>query len=331
MTPPFVSVRFFVGVFAGFLATAMASVAVLIGQLGAPTASTHWAAGIWGVKRDIAAQMTGPRLLLLGGSATLCGLNAQQLEDDLGISTVNLGTYAGLGPSYMLDQLKTIARPGDTALLTFEYEIYSWTIPGVQPWVDPALTDYLMARDPDYLRQLPWRSQWDLIRLVDTRRLWLGWLHKLGWAPTVREDPHYNVYMIDGRGSMTGLAAADRKQRHYGFSQLPPAGTRPLAPSSSIQNSISSFCAWAVANDIRVIATYPPISEESVEDPVALAEVGAAIRQLFADRNVPVIGSATSFQRPLSQFFDSYYHLTTEATAEHTTVVADLLRPLLAP
>lgn len=66
----------------------------------------------------------GPRIIIFGGSASVFGLDAELMEQKLGIQTINFATHAGLGLDFQLSRIKRFAKKGDTALLVLELEAY---------------------------------------------------------------------------------------------------------------------------------------------------------------------------------------------------------------
>jgi len=86
-------------------------------NLGVRSNSSQWAFDINEKKMRLAAQTGSPKLLLVGGSATLFGVSAREIQNQTGFRTINLGTHASLGTSYILYLAQEAAKPGDTVLL----------------------------------------------------------------------------------------------------------------------------------------------------------------------------------------------------------------------
>src|SRR5689334_19595590 len=140
--------RFFVAMAAALVGALGLNGALVYWQLGVPTRSTVWAYEINQKKLARAASIQKPKLLLVGGSATLFGVQAELIEKTLHYPTVNLGTHASLGLPYMCHLTKQAAKPGDTVVLAFEYNTYNFGL--VRR--DAVFVDYLLARDPAYFQ-----------------------------------------------------------------------------------------------------------------------------------------------------------------------------------
>lgn len=62
-----------------------------------------------------------PRLVFIGGSNLIFGIDSKRIEDSLKIPVVNMGLHAGLGLGYMLNEAIDNLKPGDIVLLSPEY------------------------------------------------------------------------------------------------------------------------------------------------------------------------------------------------------------------
>lgn len=62
-----------------------------------------------------------PRLVFIGGSNLIFGIDSKRIEDSLKIPVVNMGLHAGLGLGYMLNEAIDNLKPGDIVLLSTEY------------------------------------------------------------------------------------------------------------------------------------------------------------------------------------------------------------------
>jgi hypothetical protein len=81
--------------------------------------------GAWYDKKgQIADSIQAKKIIFAGGSNVQYGIRAGLVQEKLGIPTVNFGTHAALPLSYILEQVKKIAKPGDIIVLIPEYEYY---------------------------------------------------------------------------------------------------------------------------------------------------------------------------------------------------------------
>jgi hypothetical protein len=104
----------------------------------------------------------------------------------------------------------------------------------------------------------------------------------------------------------------------YGLAPGPPA--RPL---------IAAFCAWAQTNHVRVLATFPALSDQPEYHLPASKKTAEDIRNLYTSLGVQVVGDYTDPLRPADEFFDTHYHLIEEAAVARSRQLAEQLKPFL--
>ncbi len=322
--------NFFAGLLAGFLLALGLTAGAFYVNLGSHTILSRWAFDITRKKRLLVEQTSPPRLLLVGGSATLFGLSAREIERQTGWRTINLATHAALGPTYLLREARRSAKPGDTVLLTLEYELY--TFGKISPRrTDAILLDYIVARDPAFFRELTLREQWNVFMLTSNDRLLQGIKNRFRPEPPQWNMEIYNLQCLNEWGDQTGHTEAARAKstdtRGNGLSVL-ASGLPPRPDGFPI---IAAFCAWARTNNIRVLATYPNLLEQPQYHTPAARESIRKITSFFAHLDVPVVGEYTEPILPAEKFFDTVYHLTEDAALARTRLLAGELKPYLLP
>jgi hypothetical protein len=65
-----------------------------------------------------------PRIILIGGSNVSFGIDAELMQQRLGIPVINDGLHAGLGIA-PLRELQEYIRPGDVIIISLEYQLFS--------------------------------------------------------------------------------------------------------------------------------------------------------------------------------------------------------------
>jgi hypothetical protein len=68
-----------------------------------------------------------PRFIFVGGSNLAFGIDSKMIEDEIGISTVNMGLSAGLGLRYNLFEVRPYIKKGDIIVIAPEYEHFFGT------------------------------------------------------------------------------------------------------------------------------------------------------------------------------------------------------------
>jgi hypothetical protein len=298
-------------------------------QVGVPTPSSQWAFEINQRKAEIARRSPRPALFLVGGSATLFGDNAAVIERETGVPTVNLGTHAALGPAYILHLVRQVVRPRDTVLLTIEYELLDWSGTYKNAWAEPLLLDYLIARDPAYLRGLPLKDQLEIAFRLPFRRIKVGlkgWWHRF---PIGEPGSLYDARFLDDRGDQTGHKAALRTVNSPHILKPISPLVKGLSACPSGMDDVRRFCQWASTNGVRVLATPPPLAEHPAYMTETAKQAEARVRKFYEDLRVPLLGQQADWFYPVTEFFDTNYHLTEEAARRHSKRLADRLGPVL--
>lgn len=297
--------------------------------LGVPTESSRWCHEMIQKKTAFALAQTRPKLILVGGSASLFGLQAQRLQTELGMPVVNFGTHAALTPAYMFRTVRPVARPGDTILLLLEYELY---VKGrlEKDTVDLFYLDYILARDPAYLRERSFAEQITFAMYVPERRLKRGISNRIR-PERKRDKVIYNIANLNANGDQLNHRAQDRIPGTTQFDKLSLVLMNGFSGEPSAWPDIAEFCRWAQANNIRVLAALPPVLERP--EYVAVESIGRELQRLYASVNVPMIGKTNLTERLLPQecFYDTIYHLTQEqAEIETMSLVRHLKQQILA-
>ena len=295
-------------------------------QLGAPTLSSRWTYELFERKMRIAAGLKRPALFLLGGSATLFGLNAAQIERDTGLPTVNFGTHAALWPDYIFKQVRPALRAGDTVVLAPEYELYFWNRPRATALAEDVLLDYLVARDPAYLAGLPWRDRFTVFMCMPLTRLKYGVRSRLFGLPARPPEPVYDARWLEGHGDQTHHAGGSDQRKPAVVRRVDATVLRPLPADTRGWEEIRKFCAWAAAHGVRVIAAYPPLARRPEYSPAVTGGLARWIQDGYAKLGVPMLGKPEDAMYADDQFFDSCYHLTEEGASAHTTNLVRLLQ-----
>ena len=322
--------KFLAGLVLGFLAVLGFMGLAFWLNLGVPTGSSRWAYELNRRQHALSQNAPEPRLLIAGGSGTLFGLSAREIEAQTGYHTINLGTHAALGTACILHVTEQDARPGDTILLVLEYELYNYG-KVKQTWAHKLLVDYVLARDPAFFRSLTWSEKWTLFMLTPTRRLIEGIKNRFRAEPPYDDAGlgAYSVRHLNEWGDLTHHTREFRLKNREPILQSKSALGRGLPEHPDGFETIAGFCRWAETNHIRVLATYPNLCDRpEYHDAVGRASI-RKIEDLFASLNVPVVGSYTNALLPEDEFLDTMYQLTEDAALARTRKLIPELRAAL--
>jgi len=316
--------RFILALPCGFLLGVGFFIAMLYTQFGAETQSSRWTYEIVHKKQEIAAKVPGPRLLLVGGSSGLFGLDARVIQEETGCRAVNFSSHAGLGLEYILYLAEKTAKPGDTILLSLEYEFFE------SGFSYEVYDDYLLAHDPDYFRQLSWWEKAQMATRVSFTRIQRGWSIKRGKPEKSRPHAPYADALND-YGDEINNGVANRPSppaRDLGLKAEPLLQGLPSGPTDGAE-ALKAFFAWAKANHVTVLATFPNIIYHPEYDEPPGRQAVEAINAFYKSQGITVVGTARDAMLPADQFFNTYYHLTKEAAEARTRRLVPELKPYL--
>ena len=73
-------------------------------------------------KDSLLQNVPSPRIVFIGGSNLVYGLNSQLLKDSLDLNSINTGSIATIGLSFMMDNTLPFIRAGDIVVISPEYQ-----------------------------------------------------------------------------------------------------------------------------------------------------------------------------------------------------------------
>ncbi len=322
---------FFICLPLGFVLAAAAYFGLFLLQLGVPTARSTWLHSVIEKKITAAAAIRKPKLLIVAGSSALYGISAEEIERQTGFPAYNFGTNAALGCEYLLHLTRKVSRPGDTVLLAFEYETY--LLGGrTGETADEFFISYVLGSDAEFVRSLSAGDQFRLALMTPSDRLWDGVravfrkpVPDAATQSSIREILHD----IDAHGDQTCAVPEKRPAQSPArtmLSGIPAVGFPPSPPGF---RAIREFCAWAKANDVRVLSTFPNLCHRPEYDAPAAKKMPVQFREFYGSLGVPVLGELSESMLPEVQMFDTNYHPLRSAAVARTQRLLVHLAPHL--
>lgn len=280
-------------------------------------------------RREMAASMArksqrlralgSPKLVVLGGSNALFGVDTRRLGEALGRPAVNMSTGAAVGLGYMLDKVEGALGPGDVVLVALEPSYFRQ---------DPdLLTDgtlEVLPHDPDgpayFLGLVARNGPAAPLRVLRSNAKIIGFLDNR-LRPLFPRLPArlYQNASIDEVGDMTA---------HLGRASLgvaAPIAAEPERPfvHEGVKARLAAFRQGAEARGARVLLTWPSV--------MAAAYPAVAPQLEAAARAVDEVGLATrSAPRdhvyPDDCFYDTIFHLGARCRTIRTDALIEELR-----
>ena len=307
-------------------------------QLGAPVAAEYWVYETKVAKLHVASRIKERKLVVLGGSSALFGIDSRRLEEATGLPTVNLAIHAGLWLPYVFDYAKPVLASGDVVILMLEYPYYGSPNPAAS-W----FAGNVMAWDTPYVRNLGWIERLRLLLSVPAKRVANGVVAKLYesrlrqthgrlvrnpadigreaekiWEGKLYRERSfgYAFQNMNERGDM---------QHNRGTTYEPHRERRPAYARDAVE-TIRAFADYCATRGMTLFIAWPAAMRvPDLQDPAAqavLAEVAASLRRT----GLRVLGSPADFFAERRYFFDTIYHSNEEGRQIVTEKLVEELR-----
>ena len=319
--------RFFFGLLAGSVLAASLYAAAIWFALGIPVPSTLVPWGFIKSKVEMAAAVSSPKILFVGGSSVDNGINAKHAGEVTGLPAVNMGFWAGLGPEYILDKVRQVAKPGDLVVLIMEYGQFNWS-GECRYWVGEEMLPLVLCRDPQFFLSRPLEEQFHFaIRMSPA---FLGECLQERVHPVTSVSPDGFFKSHDSCGDVTNNITAN-------LSNPLPIGNTPKDPIWHLSyplpadakgfSVVADFIDWARKSAVTVVATYPNVARNPAYEKADSQVTVKRVKYFYRSMNVPLLGSFEASEFSPECFFDTHYHLQADSAVRRT----ELLIPLLAP
>lgn len=314
-------IRYIAGILGGFLSFTLLWLFFIALQLNNPTITTRWVYDVYTKKRQIAQSLpASPRIVLIGGSSVLFGFDAKMLEDYFHIPAINYGVNAGLLLPITLFMAKEVLRPGDIAVMSLEYPMFTYS-----GRLNEQAIGFILSRRPDFFYCLTVKEQLFLLTHTTLRTVLEG------FAYTDRGQQISGVYgahNIDDHGNQINTGKTYRTPAL--FSDVQNSDVRYYG--KEFKNNtlglkyIRDFVSWAKNNNIHTVFTPVPFLKktEYFDDPVE-SYFYKNLPDILRSNDINYIGNPYDFMFEEDDFFNSDYHLTAESRLIATKKLIHLL------
>lgn len=275
------------------------------------------------VKRDYAASIHRPKLVILAGSNGLFSHRCETIEPIIGMPCVNASLTAELGLDYMVELASRLIRPGDVVLMPLEYAFYGESAATMEAGrLHPYRVTYDRATLAGLSPQLLMRAlfQFDLRYLI-------GALAEMG-LEAVGVERRFNRDTLTRQGDMrdhtVAKGAVYRDFIRSSAFWLPRDRDFVLTPD--VSSTLGVFLDRARQKGIRVIGALPTTFDDR---PVGDGLI-ARLSTLFRRHGQAFLVLPNRSQYPRNCFFDTQYHLNEPCQRRHSRLLARALIKLLS-
>jgi len=259
-------------------------------------------------KHRRANETPGRRIFFTGGSNIAFGVDCKRLENEVKMPVINMGIHVRLGLTYMLNELKSVTRPGDIVFLSLEYFLDegNYKLKRRMSWYLPESEGYFAKNIPGEIAYY-FDRRFDNIK--NNRQLLFARLTSLGGGASSNTDALYARKGFDANGDFVA---------HYTEPQpaeIQERGKFTYQHWDGIAK-LNDFYKWAQANSVKVFLLYPayPVTEYEKNKEV----IQHYHNDLKKELQAPVICTPEDFVYPDSLFFDTIYHLNQQGIQQKT-------------
>lgn len=281
--------------------------------VGIPTSSSERLCSPIQKRLEEANHSPSPKVVLIGGSGVRAGFSAEYLSQELNANVFNFGLQAALGLDVILFESKKILKPGDTAVLAFEYNQFNDS-----KWNSIRLS-YVLGCATDWFENLSLSDKFSALLAVETKRLLDIFLYGLEKENMVQVDDSGPLNKFGDR-DITSFPKLNEEDK-FRLSLYQPMQFK-FDDESSQAATFKDFLKYAQQKDIKVIVTWPNTIDH---DEYHKLDTFAPLEKFFASLDVIVVGKPELGMYPVEAFYDTQYHLNYDAIKVRTKDFSDEL------
>ena len=270
----------------------------------------HYFAGSH-LQLELIKSTPSPRIILVGGSNVSFGIDAELMQQTLGIPVINDGLHAGLG-LVPLRELQEYIRPGDVIIISLEYQLFS----------SPGMMDGDLAFLSDWIEYAPERTKFLSDPWRETPALYATMLQR-------KVNREVNRYLFGGSlDEMRSVFLGTKYNANGDFvGHLQEASMAPRKiPSvpylaSTLQDDTFTFLErfHQSAREKGAEVYFEPPASRKRNCKITGETLMAKFFQTFEERSsIPVLTPLEEVCLPDKYFFDTAYHLNAEGRQVRT-------------
>ncbi len=297
-------------------------------QFGPYESTEYWLRDAYWIKRHIADHTKGQKILIVGGSNGLFGIDSAMITEKTGIPTVNMTLHAGLSPGFLLDPAKYPLNDGDMVIVPMEFDYYYFekdfnnlTVEAVLTWDHDFFQRLPLSQKITFIRSCsPLRTATILFQKYYRRTPYHGITYeqvltaaRIAWAKQKNgqadANRHLNIYQrISRLGDVVGNKGNPTRIKRGIYSGLDQEDRRI---TEYAEKRITAFVRHCRERNARVFFTWPCTmrwEQFHYQNPVIRANT-EKLDAFITGLGVPMLGKPDDFLFGERYFYDTGYHL----------------------
>lgn len=268
--------------------------------------------------REIARNINDSKILVIGGSSTLLGVNTELMSETLNYPVVNLGSSAGLTLDYILYDAKRSINNNDIVILPIEYGIY----------YNDDLSEYKVVQiwqnDKQYFNCMSFNDKLKLLYGIPLNLEIKVLSSYIGLSINRSKD----FVFIDTNKTGDSINTLETKKAAIQLKE--PFNKNLIYLDDETKKTIIDFLNYCKEKNVKVFVTYPPYYYNQKHfDGYNLEQINK-INDFWQDQDVTILGQYTDFiYTDKNDFYDSQYHLNIKGREKRTEKLIELLKPYI--
>lgn len=261
------------------------------------------------------------KLLIIGGSSVLYGVNNKELSNNLKIPVYNMGSTVGLGSDYLLYDAKKEIKNNDIVLLQLEYSLYG----EMNDYCEQKMAVVWDNFDNFYWENLNFENKIKMIYGISSRLIF----EKLKTILLGRKNIDQgieDVKWIDEYGMIQSNTVENSDRKELLKMMKKEVFNHDVVLDEYKQENIKDFLSYCRSKNVKVYVTFPPyLYDKKYFNKNDEREI-KKIKDFWESNNVKVINDYTDTLYNIDDFCNSLYHLNTNGREKHTKMLIERLK-----
>ncbi len=257
-------------------------------------------------KDSLLRNVKSPRIIFVGGSNLVFGLNSQMIKDSLKLNPINAGLAINFGLIYMMDDIIEYIKPGDYVILAPEYQHYY----GNNAYGGNDLFRMLMDVQRSGFKKMRYKHIPNLLKAMPTY-----FISKF----------KLNQYFYDGKNDVYGKHIFNEYGDSYFHLGLRRREFRVVQPIKNSLNKnlikeIQDFSEKVKLKGATCSITYPGFQKASLK---IIKEQVNLVQEELERTDIIILGTPERYSMSDSLMFDQIYHLSEEGVNLRTRLLIE--------